>query len=116
MIHSQQRRLERWAEHFGEQFNQPPAIESIQKPSEPAWIVNSDYPTEEVQREIANLKRDKAAGPDGIPPLIFKEEGVLVTPNLTRLLRIAWNEIPEEWSSSTVNPRVQEPCAKITVA
>ena len=74
VIHSQQRRLERWAEHFGEQSNQPPATESVQKPSEPEWILNSDYPTEtEVQREIANLKRNKAAGPDGIPPLLFEE-------------------------------------------
>ena len=85
MIHSQQRRLERWAEHFGEKFNQPPATESLQKPSEPEWIVNSDYLTE-VQREIANLKRDKAAGPDGIPPLLFKQGGELLTSNLTRLL------------------------------
>ena len=69
VIHSQQRRLERWAEHFGEQFNQPPATEALQKQSELKWIVNLNYPTEEeLQREIANLKQDKAAGPDGIPP------------------------------------------------
>ena len=59
------------------------------KSPEPEWVVNSDYPTEEeVQREIANLKQDKAASAGEISPLLFNERGELLTSNFTRLLRI----------------------------
>ena len=47
MIHTQQRRLERWVEHFGEQFSQPPITESLQEPPEHEWTANFDYPTKE---------------------------------------------------------------------
>ena len=58
-IHSVQRRLEHWAEHFEEQFNWPAAKEPILGTREPLWSVNIEEPTlEEVQREVSLLKRD----------------------------------------------------------
>ena len=44
-IHSTQRRLERWAEHFEEQFNWPAANEPIPGTPEPVWGVNTEEPT-----------------------------------------------------------------------
>ena len=41
MIYSLERRLERWAEHFEEQFNQPAANASILGIPEAEWSVNT---------------------------------------------------------------------------
>ena len=60
-----QRLFEQWAEHFGKEFSQPSATETLQGPPEPEWTVKLNYPTEEFQR-------DKATDPDGIPPVRFK--------------------------------------------
>ncbi|CAH8504921.1 unnamed protein product [Heterobilharzia americana] len=59
-IHSQGRRLERWAEHFEEQFNWPPAtiaLPAIQ--SDPEWDIETGPPTlEEVEKAVGSLKRE----------------------------------------------------------
>ncbi|VDP89296.1 unnamed protein product, partial [Schistosoma mattheei] len=66
IIHSQSRRLDRWAEHFRNQFNWPSA--TLRFPtifSQPEWQVNVGLPSlYEVEKAMGNLKRGRAAGPD----------------------------------------------------
>ena len=49
---------------------------------------------EEVQREVSLLKRDKAPGPDGLRPTLFKEGGRSLMTSLTNILRTVWT--PEQ--------------------
>jgi len=107
MIYSLERRLERWAEHFEEQFNQPAANAPILGIPEAEWSVNTQEPTyEEIQREVNLLKRDKAPGLDGLHPSLFKEGGRSLIISLTNILQTVWNEerLPKEWTTSTVIP------------
>jgi hypothetical protein len=106
-IYSQKRRLERWAEHFKEQFSWPPSTEPLQGTCEAEWNINLNCPTEdEVRREISSLKIDKAPGPDGLHPILFREGGAILVTRLTGLLQRIWIEerIPEEWCVSTIVP------------
>ncbi|VDP82839.1 unnamed protein product, partial [Schistosoma curassoni] len=85
---SQSRRLERWAEHFREQFNWPSA--TLQLPSIPSqreWNIELGPPTlAEVQKAIVNLKRGRAAGLDGLAPEVFKDGGPILAIRLTNIL------------------------------
>ena len=55
--------------------------------AEPEWDVNIDCPAaEEVHHQITLLKRDKAAGPDGLQPALFKEGGKELVNSLTNIL------------------------------
>ncbi|VDP93606.1 unnamed protein product, partial [Echinostoma caproni] len=74
-IHNQQRRLERWAEHFKEQFSWPPAS-ALHKaiPANVPLSVTTDPPSEEeIRREIQALGRHKAPGTVGLPTALFKD-------------------------------------------
>ncbi|CAH8627516.1 unnamed protein product [Heterobilharzia americana] len=75
VIHSQGRRLERWAEHFKEQFNWPSAtigLPAIQ--SSPEWNIEMGYPTlAEFEKMVGNLKRGRAARPDGLVPEVYND-------------------------------------------
>ena len=69
--------------------------------------MNTDCPTaEEVRHQITLLKRDKAAGPDGLQPALFKEGGEELVTSLTNILRTVWHseQVPEEWNTSIVIP------------
>ena len=93
MIYSLERRLARWAEHFEEQFNQPAASEPFSGTSVTEWTVNTQQPSdEEIQHEVNLLKRDKAPGPDGLHPSLFKEGGRSLIISLTNILRRIWNK------------------------
>ncbi|VDP45470.1 unnamed protein product [Schistosoma margrebowiei] len=74
IIHSQFRRLHRWAEHFRDQFNWPSATLRFPTiPSQPEWQVNVGTPSlYEVEKAIGNLKRGRAAGPDRFTPEILR--------------------------------------------
>ncbi|KER22108.1 hypothetical protein T265_09726 [Opisthorchis viverrini] len=107
LIHSQKRRLERWAEHFEEQFSWPPATQPVEIVHTGEWNVNLDRPSEEeIRYEIAVLEREKAPGPDGLYPALFKEGGNSLVTHLTKLIGTMWDEekVPAEWGMSTVIP------------
>ncbi|CAH8510548.1 unnamed protein product [Heterobilharzia americana] len=105
-IHSQGRRLGRWAEHFEEQFNLPPAtiaLPAIQ--SDPEWDIETGPPTlEEVEKAVGNLKRGRAAGPDGLPAEVYKNGGRMLLVRLTVVLASIWesNTILSDWSKSLI--------------
>ncbi|CAH8470968.1 unnamed protein product [Schistosoma haematobium] len=108
LICSQSRRLERWAEHFREQFSWPSA--TLQLPSIPRqceWNIEVGPPTlAEVQKAIVNLKRGRAAGPDGLAPEVFKDGGPILAIRLTNILAKIWelDVIPSNWSQSLIVP------------
>ena len=117
-----QRQVERWAEHFGEQFKWPAVKEPILGTAETVWSVNTEEPTlEEVQREVSLLKHDEAPSHDGLHPTLFKEGGQSLITSLTKILRTVWTreQIPREWNHSTVIPvykKGAKTCAKTTKA
>ncbi|CAH8675424.1 unnamed protein product [Schistosoma haematobium] len=108
LICSQSRRLERWAEHFREQFSWPSA--TLQLPSIPRqseWNIEVGPPTlAEVQKAIVNLERGRAAGPDGLAPEVFKDGGPILAIRLTNILAKIWelDVIPSDWSQSLIVP------------
>ncbi|CAH8662896.1 unnamed protein product [Schistosoma haematobium] len=108
LICSQSRRLERWAEHFREQFSWPSA--TLQLPSIPRqceWNIEVGPPTlAEVQKAIVNLKQGRAAGPDGLAPEVFKDGGLILAIRLTNILARIWESdvIPSDWPQSLIVP------------
>ncbi|CAH8536699.1 unnamed protein product [Schistosoma curassoni] len=108
IIHSQSRRLDRWAEHFRDQFNWPSA--TLRFPtisSQPEWQVNVSPPSlYEVEKAIGNLKRGRAAGPNRFTPEIFKDGGPVLAMRLTEVLDRIWelDVIPSDWSQSLIVP------------
>ena len=98
MIYSLERRLESWAEHLEEQFNQPAANAMFLGTPEPTY--------EEILRKVNYLKPDKVPGPYGLQPSLFKEGGRSLIISLTSILHTVWNEerLPKEWNISTVIP------------
>ena len=108
LITSQERRLQRWAEHFEEQFNwSKNSVELIHGPPEAEWEVELGPPTfDEVDQALRALKRDKSAGPDGLPPALFKDGGDSLKIALTELLASVWKSesVPVEWCSSIIIP------------
>ncbi|CAH8620282.1 unnamed protein product [Schistosoma intercalatum] len=106
IIHSQSRRLDRWAENFRDQFNWPSA--TLRFPtisSQPEWQVNLGPPTlYEVEKAIRNLKRWRAAGPDRFIPEIFKDSVPVLAVRLTEVLGRIWElyVIPSDWSQSLI--------------
>ena len=101
-------KLGRWAEHFGEQFSWPRASGPLTVSNvEPSWDVDLTPFTEaEVTSCIQGLKTNKAAGPDELAPIVFKNASMALRSRLTELLGLIWNseEIPEDWGESIVVP------------
>ena len=93
LIHNQQRRLARWAEHFKTQFCWPPApTPHAATPAHVQWSVSIDPPTEaEILKEIQALRRHKAPGSDGLPPALFKDGGPKLVRELQVLFSKVWN-------------------------
>ena len=107
LIHEQERRLIRWSEHFQQQFNCPPPTMIRQCPPGQTWSVDCSAPsTNELLRELKNLKRHKASGPDDLPPSLFKDGGPTLVSQLNSLLQHIWLEevIPTDWGAATVVP------------
>ncbi|CAH8652966.1 unnamed protein product [Schistosoma curassoni] len=108
LICSQSRRLERWAGHFREQFSWP--LATLQLPSIPRqceWNIVVGPPTlAEVQEAMVNLKRGRAAGPDGLAPEVFKDGGPILAIRFTNILAKIWelDVIPSDWSQSLIVP------------
>lgn len=98
----------RWAEHFEQLLNKassidPTAIEEI--PIRPLHIELDDRPTEaEVKEAIDDLQCGKAAGPDGIPPEIFKTGGDTLIEKLTEFLCTCWEDgcLPQDLKDARI--------------
>ena len=75
-IYEQDGQLNRWREHFGQLLNRPPP----ESPPEilPATLdlpINTNPPTKkEIEEVIRQIKSNKAAGPEHIPPEAIKAD------------------------------------------
>nr|CAH8854433.1 unnamed protein product [Trichobilharzia regenti] len=112
IISSQDRRLDRWKEHYEEQFNLPTAtlnLPSIQHL--PEWDIDTGPPSlTEVTKAVTNLKLGKAEGPDGMTPEVFKYGGDSLLSGLTEVLGSVWEseEVPSGWCKSLIIPICKE--------
>ena len=83
-------------EHFDGVLNQPSNFDWTVLDGIPQWEVNAglaDPPTlKEVEDSIRALSAGKAAGPDGIPPDIYKHGGSAIRKQLLKLFIQCWNE------------------------
>ncbi|CAH8647362.1 unnamed protein product [Dicrocoelium dendriticum] len=107
LIHNKERRMARWAEHFEHQFSWPPAPGPLptQVMQDEPWTVSLEPPSEaEVRNAITALNRFRAAGPDSLPPALFKDGGEVLCKALTSLFERIWNEesVPANWSESII--------------
>ena len=61
---------------------------------------------EEIRKQLANLKPDKAPGPDGIPPGILAQAADELAKPFTLLFRksLESGKIPKEWKTAYVTP------------
>ena len=98
----------RWSEHFEQLLNRPSSIdpsviETI--PARPLDLELDDPPTElEVEKAITELQCGKAAGPDGIPPEVFKEGGMALTQKLTEFMCMCWEDgcLPQDLKDARI--------------
>ncbi|KAA3674994.1 uncharacterized protein DEA37_0001165 [Paragonimus westermani] len=107
LITSQSRRLDRWAEHFEEQFSWPQPDHVDDGTRLVSYCIPDGPPLEsEVFLELKLMKRNKAPGPDLLSPSLFKDGGVRLLSELTKLLQTIWEteEVPRDWCLSTVIP------------
>ncbi|CAH8584139.1 unnamed protein product [Dicrocoelium dendriticum] len=88
LIHNKERRMARWVEHFQDQFSWPPAPRHLptQVMQDEPWTVSLEPPSEvEVRNVLTALNRFRAAGPDSLPPALFKDGGEFICKALTSL-------------------------------
>ena len=108
-IPEQQKKIERWAEHFDRLLNRPPSHPTgfPPPPQQEHYDISCDPPSqEEIAGAVMQLKNKKAAGEDGIPPEVFKYcLPALITPLHALFCSIWENEIfPEDWGKAILLP------------
>ncbi|KER32506.1 hypothetical protein T265_01386 [Opisthorchis viverrini] len=112
LICSKAERLDRWIQYFEQQFSWPPATPNQEiRPSTGRWTVNMEPPSvSEVSECISLLKRHRAAGPDDLPPALFKDGGGFLNQCLSSLFGFIWEKetVPDNWGESIVVPIFKE--------
>ncbi|XP_073820509.1 uncharacterized protein [Musca autumnalis] len=76
-----------------------------QSRNSPPHNINVAPPTnEEISSAISKLKSHKAAGPDNLPPELFKYAADVLTPILQPIVSEAWstNNIPSKWKEGVI--------------
>ena len=100
--------LERWTAHFSQLLNKTSSVEdqTIQDtPQRPLIHTLHGPPTKaETVKAIEQLQTDKATGPDGIPPKIFKAGGEALTGQLISLFQFFWErgEVPKDLKDANI--------------
>ncbi|CAH8584475.1 unnamed protein product [Dicrocoelium dendriticum] len=110
-IHNLSKRLERWAVHLEKQFNRQELFDSPVTDRPAPWAVPLDPPSRsEVEREIGLLKLNKAAGPEDLPPALYKFGGSAHVDALHELLVKLWEQetVPTDWSRSVIVPSFKD--------
>ena len=114
-----ERRMERWAEHFKGQFNWPPAsVDSACSAENAPWSISIDPPTEvEIRKEIQVLKRHKAPGSDDLPPALFKDGGDALVKELTILFSSVWSseQVLSAWGNLLSPPSTRRAYVKLVI-
>ena len=124
LIVNQNRRMERWAEFYEDQFSRlshAPVDTSTSCPQTMSNVPMTPPCEDEVRCAIKRLQRNKAAGPDELPPALFKDGGTTLTAAITQLFIEIWHseDVPGCWGESIVIPifkKVKEQFAAIIEA
>ena len=109
LIVNQNKRMERWTEFYEDQFSRPshaPVDISTSCRQTMSNVPMKPPCEDEVQCAIKRLQRNKAAGPDELPPAFFKDGGATLTAAITRLFIEIWHseDVPVCWGESIVIP------------
>jgi len=84
-----------WVEHFNEVLNQPISDDLFDFNREDVvGTINaslSDIDEDEISKAVNKLKKNKAAGLDGIPAELFKCGGEAVVKGMTQLFNTIWH-------------------------
>ena len=100
--------LDRWVEHFDGVLNQASDFDRSVLNDIPQWEINTglaDPPTlKEVEDSIKQLTSGKAAGPDGVPPDIYKHGGPALKRQLLVLFTQCWEEgkVPQAFKDANL--------------
>lgn len=94
--------------HQAELGNGPgnPLLESSNHISTETKMPELDISIEGIEKLLKNLKTDKAAGPDQIPPIILKELYREASPIIQILFQLSYDTgtLPREWCAANVSP------------
>ena len=94
LIVNQNRRIERWAECYEDQFSKlshAPVDTSTSCPQTMSNVLMTPPCEDEVRCAIKRLQRNKAAGLDEPPPVFFKDGGATLTAAITQLFIDIWH-------------------------
>uniref|UniRef100_A0A3B3HTA8 Reverse transcriptase domain-containing protein n=1 Tax=Oryzias latipes TaxID=8090 RepID=A0A3B3HTA8_ORYLA len=102
--------MERWREHFSLLLNPETTVDDVAVSNIPQLPVryHMDTPptTEELDKAIKRTKCGKAAGPDGIPPEVWKYGGPALTEHLLQLFCNIWStttaEVPQDFKDAII--------------
>lgn len=72
----------------------------------PAIMPELEFCVNGIGKLLKNLKPEKAAGPDHIPPIVLKELYIEVSPVLEFLFQLSYDTgtLPREWCTANVSP------------
>ena len=94
LLTSTEDKKERWTEHFTQLLSETSTVsDSVINtlPQRPEETCLDEIPTiQEVEKAISQIKNNKIAGPDGIPPELFTHGGQTVATHLHRIFVKIW--------------------------
>ena len=106
----------RWVEHFNEVLNQPISDDLFDYSKEDViGTINvslSDIDEDEISKAVNKLKKNKAAGLDGIPAELLQYGGEAVVKELSQLFNTIWHteDVPNEWRQGVIVPLPKKGC------
>ena len=85
-----------------------PPLPNADKDLEDKTLENISFKTEQVLRipVVKKLKSKKSSGPDGLPPILFRQLASKLARPLTRIFNLIMQagEVPDIWKKATVVP------------
>ena len=105
---SAEERVDTWFTHFSNLLGNAPDIEDADEDI-PDILTNLDindgpFTAAELAKVKATLQQGKSAGPDGIPPEVFKNCEIDIIILKICNLALINNEVPSQWSLSNIIP------------
>jgi len=99
----------RWVEHFNEVLNQPIPDDLFDFSREDVVgtisVKSTDIDENETYKAVKKLKKNKAAGLDGIPAELLQYGGGTVVKEMTQLFNTIWHtDVPNDWRQGVIVP------------